>query len=262
MKAMKFILCLSLALAMTFSCAQAALNLSGVRATPIRDLAIRTGPGTSYTEFDMMPQSTRIAAIELEEGDGATWALVEFMFGGKRVRGYTGLKRMNLAGYVPYARHEHLLRTVVNDVDVLDAPDHQSGVRAYLRAGSKVDFLGFEGDYCLIEFNYGAQKMRGYISNFAFWIDQYEYDEYFPDTDAFTWYAIDYTCPMYEGPSEKSNILFNIPFDACVTVDYYEHMAAPDGWIPIYYGGLKGYGRESQFSDLSFPSPEYAKEFN
>ena len=71
MKAMKFILCLSLALAITFSCAQAALNLSGARATPIRDLAIRTGPGTNYPRTGSFTGAGPFEIIETASGEGS-----------------------------------------------------------------------------------------------------------------------------------------------------------------------------------------------
>ena len=255
------ILALMTAFAVFCGGALAELNLAGVRATPIQNLALRTGPGAQYGELYMMPSSTAITVLELEEGNGVTWALMEFMKDGKRVRAYTGLKRMTLAGSVPYARHAHLSRRLVNSVDVYDAPDYSAGVRGWLSKGTTVDFLGFEGDFCFIEWTSGGTPNRGYIYSYGFWVDQYSYAEYFPLTNDDTWYAVDWICPMYSEPSDRSGVLFNIPFDACVTVNYDELISAPDGWIPLYYGGLKGYGRDDQFCDLRFDSPESAKQF-
>ena len=155
--------------------ALADLNLAGVRAIPNQKLSFRTGPNTAYGELYTLPQSTPIVALELENGNGVTWVLVEFEYEGGRVRAYTGLKRMSLTGYVPYASHDSLSRRLVSDAEVYAAPDMtHSAVRASLRAGTSVTFLGYEGSYCFIEYKAGGELNRGYIREESFWVDQYE----------------------------------------------------------------------------------------
>ncbi len=252
---------LLLMLALMMPAAFAGVNIAGVRAVPNQKLAFRTGPNTAYGELYTLPQDTAINALELEDGNGVTWVLVDFEYNGSRVRAYTGLKRMSLSGYVPYARHDHLSRRLQSAGDVYAAPDMHSALRATLSAGTVVDFLGFEGDYCFIEYNSYGELNRGYVRQEAFWIDQYEYAEYFPDNDTFTFYAVDYYSSMYAQPSTNSQLLFSIPFDNSVTIDYNEMLSAPDGWLPIYYGGLRGYGQYNDFCDLRFSTPEQAREF-
>lgn len=241
--------------------ALADLNLAGVRATPNQKLSFRTGPNTAYGELYTLGQSTPIVALELEEGNGVTWVLVEFEYEGSRVRAYTGLKRMSLSGYVPYAQHDSLNRRLQMTADVYAAPDMNATVRARLSEGSTVTFLGFEGEYCFIEYRAGGELNRGYVREESFWIDQYEFAEYFPENDAGTYYAVCQYSPVYAQPSERSQILFYAPFDASVTVLYDDFGSYNDGWIPLYYGGLKGYGRYEDFCDLRFPSPEDARAF-
>ena len=241
--------------------ALAELNLAGVRAVPNQKLSFRTGPSTSYGEIDTLPQSTPIVALELEDGNGVTWVLLEFEYYGSRMRAYTGLKRMSLTGYVPYARHDALSRRLVSDADVYAAPDMNASVRASLSSGSTVTFLGFEGAYCFIEYRIGSELNRGYVREEAFWVDQYEFAEYFPENDGDTYYAVSAYSPVYASASERSQVIAWAPFDASVTVLFDEFDTAPDGWISLYYGGLHGYGRYEDFCDLRFPSPEYAQEF-
>ncbi len=241
--------------------ALASVNLWGVRAEPNQKLAFRTGPNTAYGELYTLPQSTAINALELEEGNGVVWVLVDFEYNGSRVRAYTGLKRMSLSGGIPYANHDHLIRRLQSGGDVYASPDMNAAVRATLAEGDEVDFLGFEGDYCFIEYRSGGELNRGYVRQELFWIDQYEYAEYFPENDTFTYYAVCRFSRMYAQPSERSELLFSIPFDASVTVDYWEIEDTPDGWLPIYYGGLHGYGRYDEFCDLRFATPEQARAF-
>ena len=42
---------------------------------------------------------------------------------------------------------------------------------------------------------------------------------------------------------------------------HWEIEDTPDGWLPIYYGGLHGYGRYDEFCDLRFATPEQARAF-
>ena len=251
---------LALALLLLLDAAALAdLNLAGVRAIPNQKLSFRTGPNTAYGELYTVSQDTPIVALELENGNGVTWVLVEFEYMGSRVRAYTGLKRMSLTGYVPYASHDALSRHLVSDAEVYAAPDMQATVRAWLPAGMSVTFLGFEGNYCFIEYTYAGELNRGYIREENFWIDQYEYAEDFPEKESDTFYAISTYSPLYARPDLNSEVLAWAPFDASATYLFYED--APGPWFPLYYGGLHGYGYYMDFCDLRFPDPDTAHEF-
>ena len=254
----------ALALVLLLSLSPAALadlNRAGVRAIPNQKLSFRTGPNTAYGELYTLPQSTPIVALELENGNGVTWVLVEFEYGGSRVRAYTGLKRMSLSGYVPYANHYALSRRLVSSAEVYAAPDMLATVRASLSAGTSVTFLGFEGAYCFIEYRYGGELNRGYIREEAFWVDQGEFAEYFPDNYGDTYYAISSYSPLYAKPDLNSTVLAWAPFDASASYFYYAQDGLPRGWYSLYYGGMHGYGYYMDFCDLRFPDPDTAHEF-
>lgn len=252
-------LALALLIALVGLMALAEPNLNGVRAAANQPLAFRTGPNTAYGELYTLPQDTPIVAIELEEGNGVIWALVEFQHAGRRVRAYTGLKRLNLMDSVPYAEHERLKRSLVSGSTVYAAPDLNAEVRCTLPEGYEVVFLGFDGAYCFIEYSVSGALDRGYVREEAFMVDLGEFAEPFPDNPGDSWYAISASAPMYERPG-GGELLFDIPFDASVTILFDEYYSAPDGWISLYYGGLHGYGRYDDFCDLRFDSPEQARE--
>ena len=137
----------------------------GTSATPNQKLAFRTGPNTSYPDLFTLPQSTEIIAYEYEEGNGVTWVLVEFEFEGRPCRGYTGLKRMQVHGDIPWANHLYEPAWVNYDCNVLSAPAHNAGYRGYIDAGEQVTVLCYESGYAHIEFYDNAARMysRGYV---------------------------------------------------------------------------------------------------
>ena len=221
----------------------------GCRAWPNQRLHFRTGPNTAFTDLYTLPQDTKVYAIELEEGNDVTWVLCEFEYQGQRVRGYTGLKRFSLDHSLAWADHAWLERRVVNAADIYAASDDNSAVRGHVRAGDTLTFLSFEGDYCLVEYRRGQQRERGYVHAFAFWVDQDEFGEWFPDNPTDTWYVVRRpSAEMHEGPSSSSPVLYTIPYDRCVAIDCSE---GNDGdWLRFYYGGAWGYGRRDDFNDL------------
>lgn len=247
---------LALALVAILLCAPALAVSDGCRAWPNQKLHFRTGPNTAFTDLYTLPKSTQVYAIELEEGNDVTWVLCEFEYQGRRVRGYTGLKRFTLERSIPWASHAWLERRVVNDSDIYAAPDDTSAVRSSVRAGDTLTFLSFEGDFCLVEYRRKGQRERGYVHAFAFWVDQYEYGEWFPEETAVTWYAVRRpSVKLYESPSTSSRVLFTIPYDRCVVLD--DMHDAPDGWLAIYYSGVWGYGLRRDYNDLrGFIEPE------
>ena len=221
---------------------------SGLRAVPNQQLHFRTGPNTAFTDLYVLPKSTPIVAIELEEGNDVTWVLCDFEYKGSRVRGYTGLKRMEISGGISWANHARLERRLVRDAEVFASPDLSSTVRAQLSSGATVTFLEFEGSYCFIEYRRGSQRERGYVLEDCFMVDQDEYLEDFPSNDGMTLYVVSASAPMYAGPGPDSALLFNIPYDACVSVPWDEGYSGD--YMPIYYGGLRGYGYYRDFNDL------------
>ena len=85
--------------------------------------------------------------------------------------------------------------------------------------------------------------------SFAFWVDQDEYGEWFPDNPNGTWYVVRRpSADMHEGPSASSPVLYTIPYDRCVVISYSEDLYGD--WLHFYYGGTWGYGLRDDFNDL------------
>ncbi|MBR2796830.1 MAG: hypothetical protein IKE17_03670 [Clostridia bacterium] len=235
-------------------------NPGGVRVTLNEPAVFREGPGEQYEALDILPGTAGIVAIEREDGDGKQWTLCEFQHMGHRIRAYTD-GTLRLSDDIPYVSHDRLARHLVFETEVLAAPDLHSETRDTLAEGDEVLFLGFEGDYCFIEYAINDSMRRGYIREESFMPDLGEYAEDFPDNDSMTCYVIKESANMYVDPDEGSEVLFTMPFDASVSLvfdGYYDR--APNGWMPIRYGGLFGWGRSKDFSDLRFENPDSARE--
>ena len=248
------IILILLALAVLCPCALAVTQ--GVDAAPNQQLHFRTGPNTAFTDLCVLPKSTAVTAIELEEGNGVTWVLCDFEYNGNRARGYTGLKRLDLVGDIPWASHYRLERTLVSDGNVYAAPDDTTQLRATLLAGNRVTFLDFAGSFCFVEYRRGGALERGYIHESAFWVDHYEFGEWFPDNPLMNWYAVRSPAYYYTSYLGNPRPAFAIPYDRSVVVDFSADL--PGDWISIYYAGKWGFGQRGDFNDLrGFVEPGY-----
>jgi len=138
---------------------------TGVYAEPNQRLAFRTGPSTGYTEIFVLPQDTDITAFEYEDGSGVTWVLVEFFYRGERYRGYTGLKRMEVYGYIPYANHNNTYLYTSYPCSVFAAPSADAAYRTSLNKNTSVLLLNVENGYAFVEFTDKEtdKLIRGYI---------------------------------------------------------------------------------------------------
>ena len=240
--------------------ALASRNPGGVRATLKETVVFHNGPGDQYEEVNTLNRGAAVVAIEREQNGGDTWILCEFQIDGSRVRAYAN-GSLQLEGDIPYADHSKLIRHLVNADTVFAAPDLDSREYIDLPGGKAVLFLDFEGNYCFIEYDIDGRLCRGYIREECFMPDLGEFAEDFPENSSDTLYVIKATAKMYSDPDESAEVLFTMPFDASVAVMFDSDFdRAPDGWMPIHYGGLFGWGRFKDFSDLRFDTPEGAKE--
>lgn len=252
------LLALTLALSVP---ALASYSLGGQIATLTQEPVFRAGPGKAYPEVTKPDADATVVAIELEKTYGEAWTLCEFQADGSRVRAYTELDRISLWDDVSVASYEPLPRRLVYDGTLFAAPDLNARALAELSQGETVLFLRFEGDYCLVECELDGQPVRGYLREENFMPDLGEFEEEFPENNGMTLYVIKPTALLYADADEDSEALFEMPFDASVTLifdDIYDR--TPENWIPIYYGGLFGWGRYKDFSDLRFESPEGARK--
>ena len=90
-------------------------TLPPIEAKPNQRLALRTGPGTKYTEiFSVSKEAVYDFAIyQKEAGGSATWGFIEFDSGYGRYRAYTGMKRIDTqAELVPGGNKEGVECTI------------------------------------------------------------------------------------------------------------------------------------------------------
>lgn len=140
-------------------------RLQGVEAVPNQKLALRGCPLRQSVWLGHMPQSTEITAYEYEKGNGVTWVLVEYMKDGLWERGYTGLKRMTVCGYIPWADHFYDTVYAARRCTVYAAPYTNGAVRGSLYDGEQVTLLEYDGDYAFIEYYDAGEacNSRGYV---------------------------------------------------------------------------------------------------
>ncbi len=101
--------------------------LEPIAAKPNQKLALRSGPGTKYSEiFSIAAASVEDFAIyQQEKGGSAMWGMIEFDSCYGRYRVYTGMKRIDTdADLVPMGNKEGVLCAV-----------SRSGARAYYGPG-------------------------------------------------------------------------------------------------------------------------------
>lgn len=127
-------------------------------------MATRTGPGTKYTEdHGTLPQSTPITILQRETTNDVEWVLVEFMRNdGKKVRAYTGMKRIDIEANVsdvPEAWEEPLVATTVRGTEAYYGPGGEYlMLEEGLRAGAFVLVFGVDSGYALVEYSANAEQ--------------------------------------------------------------------------------------------------------
>lgn len=213
-----------------------------------QELHFRTGPGTDFADFCAVPVGADVTAIEMEEGDGVTWMLCDYEYRGNRARGYTDLENLELIEPVLWSSNYELSRTLINDSDVYAAPDDTSLVRASLRAGDVVTFLNFEGSFCFVEYQQGGARERGYIHEYAFWVDLGEFSEWFPDNEYYNMYVVRPSANVYGTFLGNQPPEYSIPYDRSVIMGLTSNL--PDDWIDVYYAGKWWFGHRGDFNDL------------
>lgn len=228
------------------------LSALAVSATPNQKLAMRTGPNTKYTEPGSMPRSTSLTAIEYESGNGVTWVYVEFWRDGKLDRGYTGLKRMTVNGYIPWADHLSIESWMDSDSEVYSGPDYCYYDRYYVSEGQEVTLLRYEDGFAFIDFyDYDSDAyVRGWVPEEA--LDG-EYDDYnggyappgsyrsgygdtwFYDGTLVTVYGS--SAPLYETPYAGSAVLCWMPVGSVMS----SSASTSTGHLFVNYNGYEGF---------------------
>lgn len=128
-------------------------------------MATRSGPGTKYTEeLGTFSASTKVAVISQIETNGTVWYQVEFTYNKKLHRAYTGKKRVDAWGDIPWESS-----TWTEDVTLLNAeayygPGEEYAIRKKaVPQGTHVMVFAVDGNWALCEYKEGNQWARGYI---------------------------------------------------------------------------------------------------
>lgn len=145
----------------------------GVPAYPNQELHLRTGPNTAYSEIGIMPQSTDLTALQYEEGNGVMWVLVEYWGDYGWVRGYTGLKRMDVDGRIPEANFDRADGITWDACMVYSAPYADAELRTVLDMYTDITMLNnrdgylYVDGYTYIEYvdPFTGELSRGYADN-------------------------------------------------------------------------------------------------
>lgn len=137
----------------------------GITVTANEDLAFRTGPNTKYVGLPKYDKSIGITAYERENGNAIAWVLLEYEYGGKIWRGYTGLWRISTDADIPYADFDYKEAYLKPDSVIYAAPNKKAGVRKTIEDAIQVVFLEYDGKYAYIEFydDDSNRDSRGYV---------------------------------------------------------------------------------------------------
>lgn len=128
-------------------------------------MATRSGPGTKYTEeLGTFPQSTQITVIEQVTNSETTWVLVEFRSNGSLYRAYTGLKRVDAYGSIPYGSTTWYTDTVTSYGRAYYGPGYQYAARGtQVYQGQTVYVYETENGWALCEYTENGRNVRGYV---------------------------------------------------------------------------------------------------
>ena len=151
------VLCLSLAANALAVSALSYGMLEPVDAAPNQKLALRSGPGTKYTEiFTISPAAIdNFAVYEQVKGGSVMWGMVEFDSGYGRYRVYTGMKRIDARGNaVPVGNTKGVKCTVGRrDVQAYYGPGWQyAPVKGLVPAHTEIIVYHEEQGYVMADF--------------------------------------------------------------------------------------------------------------
>ena len=215
------------------------LALAATPAALNQPMATRSGPGTKYTEeLGTFPVSTNITVVSQVDSNGTIWYQVEFKNNGKLYRAYTGKKRVNAYGSIPWENDLYTEDVTTAYVTPYYGPgDRYAKRRQSLDRGATVRVFQVEGEWALCDFREGSRWARGYIN--------------VSDLRNTVGVAITPTPVPTQAPTKEPRSYFNIidPYNK-ICVDYYgneysyrghdEEFAYMVGKLPVmsYFDGV------------------------
>lgn len=132
-------------------------ELEPISARLNQKMALRTGPGTKYTELGTYPKSTPIVVYEQEMGGSVSWVMLEFRVDGGLMRAYTGMKRIDSSESIPWANTETYAAKLNRSVKPLRGPGGQYAVmKSEVSAGKKLTVYNVENGYVMADFQYSG----------------------------------------------------------------------------------------------------------
>lgn len=132
-------------------------DLPEIYGTLNQKMATRTGPSTGYPEpgtFLAKGDQVRIISVAFDKND-VPWVQVEIVYGNKRMRVYTGLKRFDGVDVndIPHEFNYGFDLQLVEDVTPRYGPGTQYAVYSFtLKAGSTVIYIDDENGYSMCDF--------------------------------------------------------------------------------------------------------------
>ena len=131
-----------------------------------QQMATRSGPGTKYTEeLGTLPSSTDIQVIAQAETNGTVWYQVELTRNQKLYRCYTGKKRVDAFGDIPWESPDYVEDTVIAGADAYYGPGAKYAKRKNgVYKNSTVRVFGVEGEWALCEYKDGSKWCRAYLN--------------------------------------------------------------------------------------------------
>lgn len=140
-------------------------GLAGVSANLNQQMATRSGPGTKYTEeLGTLPQSTKITVISQIETAGTVWYQVEFVYNSQLRRAYTGKKRVNASGDIPWESPIYTEDILLSNATAYYGPgENYAARRSSVAKNTTVRVFGVELEWALCEYKEGSKWARGYI---------------------------------------------------------------------------------------------------
>lgn len=213
------------------------MALAAVPGALNQQMATRSGPGTKYTEeLGTLPSSTDITVTAQVETAGTIWYQVEFRESGRLYRAYTGKKRVNAYGSIPWESNEYSEDVTTASVKPYYGPGGQYAQRRKtVDRGTTVRVYGVEGDWAMCDYREDSRWARGYISVF----------------DLKKTVSVPVTPTPVPTATPEPKVIFNIlDKDKKICVDYYgneysyaghdEEFAYMVGMLPVmeYFDGV------------------------
>ncbi|MBE5771877.1 MAG: SH3 domain-containing protein [Clostridiales bacterium] len=142
------------------------MAFAGVEAYLNQQMATRSGPGTKYTEeLGTLPSNTEITVTAQVETAGTVWYQVEFYKNGRWYRAYTGKKRVNAYGNIPWESVNYSSDITIASTTAYYGPGSNYAARKMeVSRNTEVRVFGVEGEWALCEYRENNKWARGYIN--------------------------------------------------------------------------------------------------